>query len=70
MKKTIKKKYAPGTKRQKILDTALKFILDPRAGTQNSKHAFLVEEIGLTETEYLEVLNKATNGGLVEAAWN
>jgi hypothetical protein len=24
----------------------------------------------LTETEYLEALNKATNGGVVESAWN
>ena len=32
--------------------------------------AFCIEKLKLTETEYLEALNKATNGGLVEAAWN
>ena len=71
MKKAIKKEYAPGgAKRQEILDKAVRFILDPQYGTQNSKHAFLIEEVGLTETEYLEALNKATNGGVVASVWN
>ena len=70
-KKTLKKEYQPGgEKRQEILDKAVQYILDPSFGTQNAKHAFLLEEVGLSETEYLEALNKATNGGLVEAAWN
>ena len=34
---------------------------------QNYKHDYLVNVIGLSETEYLEVLNKATNGGV--EAW-
>ena len=71
MKKTIKKEYGPGgAKRQEILDKAVRFILDPRYGTQNSKHAFLINEVGLTETEYLEALNKATEGGVVASIWN
>jgi hypothetical protein len=31
---------------------------------------FCLEMLKLTETEYLEALNKATNGGVVESAWN
>ena len=31
--------------------------LDPRFGTQNAKHAFLLEEVGLSESEYLTCLN-------------
>ena len=38
---------------------------------QNAKHAFLLEEVGLSSTEYLEALNRATSGGVVKAAlWN
>ena len=62
MEKIIKKEYAPGgKKRQEILNKAVRFILDPHYGTQNSKHAFLIQKVGLTDTEYLEALNKATN---------
>jgi hypothetical protein len=68
MTKKLKKEYEKGgTNRQYILDKAVKYILDTRFGTQNHKHAFLLEEVGLTETEYLECLNKATNG---EVTWN
>ena len=67
MKKTIKKEYAPGgAKRQEILDKAVKYILDPRFGLQGDKHHFLLEEVGLTETEYLACLNTATGGNY----WN
>ena len=56
---------------QEILDKAVKYILDPKFGTQNAKHAFLVEQVGLSQTEYLECLNQASNGGLVKTAlWN
>ena len=72
MKKNIlKKEYQPGgSKRHEMLEKAVRYLLDPRFGTQNFKHSFLVNKIGLTETEYLEALNKATNGGVVESVWN
>ncbi len=62
MKNKLKAEYQPdGSKRQEILDKAVKYILDPRFGTQNAKHAFLLEEVGLTEDEYLACLHIATN---------
>ena len=74
MSRTIKPEYRPGgSKRQYILDKAVKYILDknPKLGTQNSKHAFLLKNVGLSSTEYLECLNRASNGGLVKSAlWN
>ena len=70
--RSLKPEFQPcGAKRQYILDKAVEYILDPKMGTQNAKHAFLLEEVGLSQTEYLECLNRATNGGVVEAAlWN
>ena len=71
MTKTLKKKYQPGgSQRQFILDKAVEYLTSPKYGTQNHKHDYLVNVIGLSETEYLEVLNKATNGALVESVWN
>ncbi len=65
MKKKLKEEYQPGgSKREEILYKAVQYILDPRFGTQNAKHAFLLEEVGLTESEYLTCLNDAnTNYG-------
>ncbi len=68
MTKTLKKEYQPGgSKRQFILDKAVEYLASPKYGTQNYKHDYLVNVIGLSETEYLEVLNRATNGGV--EAW-
>ena len=68
MTKTLKKEYQPGgSKRQFISDKAVEYLASPKYGTQNYKHDYLVNVIGLSETEYLEVLNKATNGGV--EAW-
>jgi hypothetical protein len=68
--KTIKAEYLPGgAKRQEMLDQVPEYLLKPGAD-QATKHMFCLEKLKLTETEYLEALNKATNGGLVEAAWN
>ena len=68
MTKTLKKEYQPGgCNRQFILDKAVEYLTSPKYGTQNYKHDYLVNVIGLSETEYLEVLNKATNGGV--EAW-
>ena len=71
MSRTIKPEYRPGgSKRQYILDKAVKYILDknPKLGTQNSKHAFLVEQVGLSQTEYLTCLNQASSGELLKVA--
>ena len=59
--KKLKEEYQPGgSKRQEILDKAVRYILDPKFGTQNAKHAFLLEQVGLSESEYLTCLNQAT----------
>ena len=69
MSRSLKPEFQPGgANRQYILDKAVEYILDPKMGTQNAKHAFLLEEVGLSSTEYLECLNRATNGGVVKAA--
>ncbi len=72
MSRSLKPEFQPGgAERQHILDKAVEYILDPAMGTQNAKHAFLLEEVGLSSTEYLECLNRASNGGVVKAAiWN
>ena len=69
-KTTIKDEYKPGGKnRQVILDKAVKFLTAKLSITQGDRHHFLLEKVGLTETEYLECLNKATNGGVVREAF-
>ena len=70
MNKKIKDEYLPGgAKRQELLDQVPKYLQTP--GFQGYKHLFCVDVLKLTETEYLEALNKATNGGVVESAlWN
>ena len=72
MSRSLKPEFQPGgAERQVILDKAVEYILDPKFGTQNAKHAFLREQGGLSSTEYLEALNRASSGGLVKAAlWN
>ena len=67
--KTIKKEFLPGgSKRQQLLDDVPKYLRTP--GLQANKHMFCIEVLKMTETEYLEALNKATNGGIEEAVWN
>ena len=71
MTKKLKEEYQPGgSKRHVILEKAIEYLKDPRFGLQGDKHSFLTNELGLSETEYLEALNKATNGGLVNDLWN
>ena len=72
MSRSLKPEFQEGgSRRQYILDKAVEYILSPKFGTQNAKHAFLLEQVGLSETEYLEALNRATNGGVVKSAlWN
>jgi len=67
----IKEEYKIGGKnRQFILDKAVQYITSKnlRLGTQGDRHHFLLDKVGLTETEYLECLNQATNGGVVREA--
>jgi hypothetical protein len=69
MNKTIKKEFLPGgARRQELLDQVPDYLKTP--GLQANKHMFCIDILKMTETEYLEALNKATNGGVVEAAWN
>ena len=67
--KSIKAEYLPGgAKRQELLDQVPEYLKTP--GLQANKHMFCIDILKMTETEYLEALNKATNGGVVESAWN
>ena len=70
MTKQLKKEFLPGgSKRQYILDKAVDYLKSP--GLQANKHMFCIDILKMTETEYLEALNKATNGEVVESAlWN
>ena len=68
--KTLKAEYLPGgSRRQEILEKAVDYLRTPGA-TQNIKHEFCLTYLMMTETEYLECLNKATNGELVRNLWN
>ena len=69
MNKKIKSEYLPGgSKRQEMLDKVPEYLLTP--GLQSHKHMFCIEVLKMTETEYLEALNKATNGALEGVVWN
>ena len=69
-KTTIKEEYKAGGKnRQYVLDKAVKFLTAKLTMTQGDRHHFLLDKVGLTETEYLECLNQATNGGVVREAF-
>ena len=68
-KKELKPEFQPGgAQRHVILDKAVRYLLDPRFGLQGDKHSFLINQVGLSETEYLEALNRASGGELVKAA--
>ena len=69
MIKQLKKEYQPGgSKRQFILDKAVDYLQTP--GFQGDKHLFCLDVLKMTETEYLEALNKATNAAVLEELWN
>ena len=71
MTKTLKAEYLPGgAKRQFILDKAVEYLKAKLITSQSDRKSFLMDELKLTSTEYLEALNKATNGGLVNDVWN
>ena len=70
MNKTTKAEYLPGgANREELLDQVPGYLASP-GPDQGTKHHCCIEELKLTETEYLEALNKATNGGVVRSAWN
>ena len=70
MIKQLKKEFLPGgSKRQFILDNAADYLKSP-GSDQATKHMFCIDVLKMTETEYLEALNQAANGELMEAAWN
>ena len=65
--KQIKPEFLPGgARRQEMIDKVPDYLKTP--GLQANKHMFCIEVLKMTETEYLEALNKATNGGL--EVWN
>ena len=65
--KTLKAEYLPGgSKRQELLEHAVDYLRKP-GQLQGDKHHFCLTYLKMTETEYLEALNKATNGGV--QAW-
>ena len=70
MNKKIKDEYMPGgARRQELLDKAVEYLREP-GQVQSIKHEFCLKYLKMTETEYLEALNKATNGELVRNLWN
>ena len=59
--KTLKPEFQHGgSRRQEILDRAVEYLME----TQADRHHFCLNNLMMTETEYLEALNKATNGGV------
>jgi hypothetical protein len=72
MKKDLKPEYQEGgSKRAEILEKAVRYLQDKTLRTtQAHRHHFLLNVIGLSTTEYMEVLNKASGGALMESVWN
>ena len=63
MKKTIKPEWQPGgSRRQELLDKAVEYLKAPIMETQGARHHFCLNNLMMTETEYLEALNKASGG--------
>ena len=69
--KSIKPEYLPGgAKREEAKKTAVKYLQAKIPVTQQARHEFLTTVLKFTETEYLDLLNQASNGALAESAWN
>ena len=63
MTKKLKEEYQPGgSKRHVILEKAVEYLKDPRFGRPGDKQSFLMEELGLSQSEYLTCLNNAAGG--------
>ena len=68
--KTLKPEFLPGgSRRQELLDNAVDYLRKP-GQVQSIKHEFCLKYLKMTETEYLEALNKATNGEVERSVWN
>ena len=67
--KELKDEYKPGgAKRQYILDKAVAYLRDNKLmATQQARHEFCTKELMMSETEYLECLNKASSGALLDS---
>jgi len=60
-----------GSRRQEVLDQAVEMLASRSGLSQGDKMHFCMDSLGMNDTEYLECLNRATNGGVVKAAlWN
>ena len=60
--KTLKAEWQPGgSRRQEILDKAVEYLKAPIMETQASRHHFCLNNLMMSETEYLEALHKATS---------
>ena len=57
-----------GARRQEILDQAVEMLASRSGPPQGEKMHFCMTNLGMNDTEYLECLNQATNGGVVKAA--
>jgi hypothetical protein len=69
MNKKIKAEFLPGgARRQELLEQVPNYLRAP--GFQGNKHMFCLDILKMTETEYLEALNKATNGAVARSVWN
>jgi hypothetical protein len=69
MNKKIKPEFLPGgARRQELLEQVPNYLRAP--GFQGNKHMFCLDILKMTETEYLEALNKATNGEVARSVWN
>ena len=63
MTKKLKEEYQPGgSKRHVVLQKAVEYLKDPSFGLQGDKQSFLMEELGLSQSEYLTCLNNAAGG--------
>jgi len=54
-----------GEDKQKILDKAVKYILNPKYGTIEKKYHFLINNLGLTESEYKQCFDKASENSVL-----
>ena len=70
--RTLKPIFARGgARRQEILDQAVEMLASHTGPSQGEKMHFCMTNLGMDDTEYLECLNKASDGGVVKAAlWN
>ena len=71
-KRELKPEYQEGgAKRGEILAKAVQYLQDTKLmTTQADRQYFLLNVIGLSTTEYMTVLDKASGGALMESVWN